>query len=497
MEAWMVTDRQVRRLFKTMLTQKTKASAAAKADMDEKTARKYVRLGKLPSETKQEHTWRTRSDPFADVWQDIKPFLENNHGLQAKTLFDYFRRQHPGLYSDGQLRTLQRRIKVWRALEGPAKEVFFTQVHTPGQLCQTDFTHMQDLHITIDGQLFKHLICHFVLTYSNWEAGTVCFSESFEALSEGMQNALWQLGAVPHAHQSDRMSAAINNGLNREEFTQRYQALLRHYGMEGRMIQSGKANENGDVEQMHNRFKIAVDQALMLRGSRDFENRTAYKIFLKDLLNQRNFDRKNHLHDEFKNMRRLPATRLDACRRLPVRVSKGSTINVLTNIYSVHSRLRDEMVNIRLYAEHLEVWYAQQCVDRMPRLLGRSKHKIQYRHIIEWLLRKPGAFENYRYRNDLFPTHRFRMAYDVAKEQFGQKGNKEYLKILYLAATDGEDRVDQALEKLISANQPITYDAVEKLVKSGDELTFPLEPRVMPVELGIYETLLNERMVGR
>ena len=490
----MVTDRQVRRLFKLTSTEKTKALAAAKADIDEKTARKYLRLGRLPSETKREHTWRTRSDPFADVWQDIKPFLENNPRLQGKTLFDYFKRQHPGRYSDGQLRTLQRRIKVWRALEGPAKEVFFTQIHTPGQLCQTDFTHMQDLHITIDGQHFKHLVCHFVLTYSNWEAATVCFSESFEALSEGLQNALWQLGTVPHVHQSDRMSAAINNGLNPEEFTQRYQALLRYYGMEGRMIQSGKVNENGDVEQLHNRFKIAVDQALMLRGSRDFESRTAYKIFLKDLLNQRNFDRQTHLQDEFANMRRLPAKRLDTCRRLPVRVSKGSTIKVLTNIYSVHSRLINEWVSIRLYAEHLEVWYAQQCVDRMPRLLGRSKHKIQYRHIIEWLLRKPGAFENYRYRNDLFPTHRFRMAYDAAKEHFCQKGNKEYLKILYLAATDGEDRVDKNLEKLISTNQSITYDAVEKFVKSIDEPTFPLEQRVMPIELDIYDTLLNERM---
>jgi hypothetical protein len=193
----MVTDQQVRRLFKLVQTEKNFEIAAMKAGMDEKTARKYRRLGKLPSEIEQPRTWRTRKDPFEDVWHEIKSMLEINAGLEAKTIFEEFQRRNPGQFADGQLRTLQRRIKVWRASEGPAKEVFFTQLHHPGELGQSDFTHMNKLGITIGGRPFDHLIYHFVLTYSNWETGSICFSESFETLSQGLQNALWELGGVP------------------------------------------------------------------------------------------------------------------------------------------------------------------------------------------------------------------------------------------------------------------------------------------------------------
>lgn len=206
--------------------------------MDAKTARKYVKLGKLPSEVKVEHNWRTREDPFGDNWEEISSQLELNHGLEAKTLFEDLQRRYPGRYSDGQLRTLQRRIKAWRALEGPSKEVYFPQEHRPGELCQSDFTHMNDLGITISHKPFRHLIYHFVLTYSNWEAGTVCFSESFESLSEGLQNALWELGGVPKAHQTDRLTVAVQKTTSADEFTQRYRSLLSHYGLVGRKTQA-------------------------------------------------------------------------------------------------------------------------------------------------------------------------------------------------------------------------------------------------------------------
>jgi len=193
----MVTDRQVRSLMRYRKTEKTLQTAAAKAGMDEKTARKYVRLRRLPSELKKPHVWRTRSDAFEGVWGEVRELLEDRVGLEAKTLFAYLQRQYPGRFQDGQLRTLQRRIKVWRAHEGPAREVMFPQRHEPGRLCQSDFTHMESLGVTIAGEPFAHLIYHFVLTFSNWEAGTVCFSESFERLAEGLQNALCQLGGVP------------------------------------------------------------------------------------------------------------------------------------------------------------------------------------------------------------------------------------------------------------------------------------------------------------
>jgi len=223
----MVTDRQVRRLRKLMKKERSIAEAAAKADMDEKTARKYLRSGALPSEVKVEHTWRTRRDPFEDVWEEVKRMLELNSGLEAKTLFEYLRRSYPGRFSDGLLRTLQRRVKVWRALEGPPKEVFFAQEYKPGELCESDFTNMNELGVTIAGQPFDHLIYHFVLPYSNWETGTICFSENFENLSEGLQNGLWELGGVPKAHRTDRMSTAVQKTDHPKEFTERYEALFK------------------------------------------------------------------------------------------------------------------------------------------------------------------------------------------------------------------------------------------------------------------------------
>jgi len=338
----MVTDRQVRRLMKLVQKGKTKATAADKAGMDEKTARKYLRLGKLPSEIEVEHTWRTREDSFAEVWEELKAKLEINPGLESKTLFEYLQRCFPGKFSDGQLRTLQRKVKVWRALEGPPKEVFFEQKHSPGELCQTDFTSMNELGITIGGELFDHLMYHFVLTYSNWETGSLCFSESFESLSFGLQRALWKLGGVPEAHRTDRLTAAVQKPESPDEFTQRYQALLHHYGLEGRKIQARKPHENGDVEQRHHRFKKALDQALMLRGSRDFTSRKEYESFLAKLFQQLNAGRREKLAEELKVLQRLPAHKLPACKPLRVKVSSGATIRVGNNTYSVDSRLIGE-----------------------------------------------------------------------------------------------------------------------------------------------------------
>jgi len=492
----MVTDRQVRMLMKLIETEKTLATAAAKAGMDEKTARKYRRLGKLPSEVKVEHSWRTREDPFAEVWQEVKEKLEINPGLEAKTLFEDLQRRYPGRFADGQLRTLQRRLKAWRALEGPPKEVFFPQVHKPGQLCQSDFTHMNSVGVTIQRQPFGHLIYHFVLTYSNWETGTICFSESFESLSEGLQNALWELGGVPRMHRTDRLTAAVQKPDRPEEFTRRYSALLKHYGLEGDKTQPASPNEIGDVEQRHYRFKRALDQALMLRGSRDFTSRDEYAAFMRKLFSQLNSGRRDRLAEELKVLRRLPERRLESCKRLRLRVGPSSTIRVNHNVYSVHSRLNGEMVEVRLYVEHLELWYAQRCIEKIPRLRGEGKHRIQYRHIIDWLVRKPGAFENYRYRNELFPTHRFRMAYDYLKQSKPARASKQYLKILHLAARESEIAVDDALRTLIDQEMPITFELVEAMVHSEELIPPPTELNIQEVDLTAYDALLALREVA-
>jgi len=478
-----------------MRSENTKANAAAKAGMDEKTARKYLRSGKLPSEMKKEHTWITRPDPFAEVWEDIRRKLEINSGLEAKTLFEDLQRRYPGRFADGQLRTLQRKIKRWRALEGPEKEVFFEQKHHPGKLCQSDFTSMNELGITIGKKPYEHLMYHFVLTYSNWETGTPCFSECFEALSAGMQNALWELGGVPEAHQSDRLTAAVHKLDHPEEFTQRYAALLRHYRLKGRKTQPASPNENGDVEQRHFRFKKAVDQALMLRGNRDFESREAYEAFLHGLFRQLNAGRKGRLGEELKTLKRLPCRRFPAWRREEVRVSPGSTIRAGRNTYSVHSRLIGEKVRVKLYSENLEVWYAQRCVEEIPRLRGEGKHNIQYRHIIEWLVRKPGAFENYRYREDLFPSSRFRVLYDRLKSRHAVgKAAKEYLNVLYLAAAEGEALVERAVGSLLDLGGPITSSEI-KMIVSNWKASPPSRAQVHieKVDLRSYDGLLAEK----
>jgi hypothetical protein len=483
----MVTDRQVRMLMKLINEEETLAAAAAKAGVDEKTARKWRDCGMLPSESKVEHSWRTRPDPFEEVWEEVRAKLTVNPGFEAKTLFEDLQRRYPGRFLDGQIRSLQRRIKAWRALEGPQKEVFFPQVHNPGELCESDFTRMGKLEISIRGQFFDHLVYHFVLPYSNWETGIICFSESFESLSEGLQSALWQLGGVPRAHRTDRLSTAVHKADSPEEFTQRYSALLKHYDMSIEATNAESPNENGDVEQRHYRFKKALDQALLLRGNRDFASRDEYAAFVKKLFAQLNAGRRERFKDELEVLRPLPARRLEACKRLRVKVGPSSTVRVLHNVYSVDSRLVGEIVEVRLYMEHLEVWYAQRLVDKLPRIRGAEKHRIEYRHIIDWLLRKPGAFENYRYREDLFPTHRFRMAYDGLK-----KNARKYLALLDLAAKQGEAKVDDALRVLLEKGEVPDAESVKRLLGSSDRVSAPTEVEIAEVDLGTYDCLLSQ-----
>jgi hypothetical protein len=479
--------------------QKSKSLAAAKAGMDEKTARKYLKLVKLPSQLKKQRTYHTRQDPFEDIWPKVRTHLELNPGLEATTLFTHFQRQYPGKYSDGQLRSFQRKVKNWRALEGPGKEVYFPQEHHPGELSASDFTHMGSLGVTINGEPFDHLVHHFVLVYSNWETGTICFSECFESLSEGIQNGFWKLGGVTRSHRTDSLSAAVHKECNAEEFTSRYRALLNHYKVKGEKTNPGKCHENGDAEKSHHLFKKAVDQGLMLRGNRDFESREAYAEFIEKIFSQLNSGRRERFLEECKHLRGLPSMRLDDFKVEKVRVRKTSTISLGHNTYSLPSRLIGEWVNIRLYAEELEVWYGDKKLDSFPRLKGKGNHHIQYRHVIDWLLRKPGAFKNYRYIDDIFPTIRFRMAYDYLLERKPQKASKEYLKILDLAAKESESKVDDALRLLFERGEGegegavIDFDSVQIIVESNQKVPSPKEVTVPCIDLRFYDRLMVDR----
>jgi len=488
----MVTDEQVRKLMKMIQTEETQSVAAAKAGMTDKTARKYLRLGKLPSQTQKPREWRTRPDQFAEIWEEIEEILKRDASVEAVTIFDYLCRQYEGRFQESQLRTLQRRIKVWRALHGTPQEVMFAQTYLPGEQCQSDYTHMGKLGVCIGGQPFDHMFYHFCLPYSNWETGSVCFSESFESLSSGLQNALWELGCVPKQHRTDSLSAAVNNLSEKEEFTARYTGLLAHYNMSASHTNAGRGHENGDVEQSHHRFKKAVAQELILRGSTDFNSRADYEEFLRRLLKRRNASRRASLQAEVAAMRALPVSRVEDYTRLSVKVTRDSIISVRKNVYSVNSQLIGERVEVKLHAELLEVYYANTLVHQFARLRGEGKAAINYRHIIHSLICKPGAFRNYRYQQCLFPRVSFRIAYDYLQQHYPATAEKQYLKILQMAAQISEERVAEILRQLITRGEAITAQRVKELLAISDPQATIQLLAIYEVELSAYDCLLQE-----
>jgi len=490
----MKKDTEVRLLQRERQKGNSQAVAAARAGMSERTARKYERLGKLPSQVRERRDYRTRPDPFTEDWPWVQQQLERDPALQGVTLFALLCAEHPGRYQEGQVRTLQRHVQLWRALHGPDQEVMFTQRHEPGEAAQSDFTHMTDLGVTLGGAVFAHMVFHMVLTYSNREAITLCFSESFEALAEGIESCLWQLGGVPKAHRTDQLTAAVQrlDAEGRRDWNARYAALLAHYGMEPTKSQAGEAHQNGDVEQSHHRFKLAVDQALRVRGSRDFVDRPTYVRFLQELVTQRNHTRTTRFAAEQAALRPLPAMPLLPCREVRALVGQGSTMQVLGNGYSVPSRLIGTTLNVRVRAETLEAYVGTALAVTLPRLAGKGQMRIDYRHIVWSLVRKPGAFAAYRYREELFPTLAFRRAYDTLQERCPTRADREYVRVLHLAASTTEADVETALGLLLEAGTVPTFDAVRELVRQPQPTAVPA--LTMPaVTYGVYDQLLPSR----
>ena len=220
-----------------------------------------------------------------------------------------------------------------------------------------------------------------------------------------------------------------------------------------------------------------------------------YVKFLNELLRQRNAGRQSRLREEQAVLRPLPVRRYESWRSVQARVGVGSTLKVDRNTYSVPSRLIGEMVEVRIGVEELEVWFGGVLTERLPRLRGRGQERINYRHVIEWLVRKPGAFERYRYREDLFPTSRFRMAYDALQEQLPERAVREYLTILELSALDGEERVDDALRVLLGRNGKLTAKEVEQFVKAQEAVPEVTAVTVAEVNLSWFDQLLEDREV--
>jgi hypothetical protein len=487
-------DTEIRLYLQERRKGMTQRVAAARAGIGERTARKYEQVAALPSQLKCQHDWKTRTDPFEEDWPWIVSQLERDPALQGSTLFALLCERHPDRYRPTQVRTLQRHIQQWRVLHGPDREVMFAQQHFPGERGPSDFTHMEDLGVTLVGVPFPHMVHHFVLTYSNVEAVRICLSETFEALAEGIETALWQIGGVPKQHRTDHLSAAVKNAgkAQAKDWTVRYEALMAHYGMQPTKNNVTIAHENGDVEQSHHRFKQAVDQALRVRASRDFPSREAYERFLADLVRVRNLKRSAAFAQEQEGLQPLPTTLLVPCQEVRVTVSQFSTIQIKANVYSVPSRLIGTSLLVRLRAETVEGYVGSTVVFTIPRLIGKQRHRIDYRHVIWSLVRKPGAFAAYRYRDDLFPTTPFRLAYDQLISKGVDRADRNYVRILHLAASTSETEVETAIILLLETHALPTFDAVRDLVHpphSSQVLALS-----MPIlDLSAYDNLIPSR----
>lgn len=490
------TDAQVRKLMEEMSKQGQVGLAAMRSGMDRKTARKYLSAGGLPSEPSPPRWWRTRPDPFEEDWPAITERLLAAPGLEGRALFEDLLKRHPERYDAGQLRTFQRRVKQWRAEQGPGKEVFFPQAHRPGEAGQTDFTDAGRLGVMIAGEPFAHLLCHFVLPYSDWGWATVCHSESMLALRRGVQSAVFRLGRVPEYHQTDNSTAATHDlRTGKRGFNEEYVALMHHLGMKPRTTAIGKKEQNGDVEAANGALKRRLEQHLLLRGSRDFESVAAWERWLQDVLEQSNRLRTKRVTEELAVMRPLSVERLREYLEIDVPVTSWSTIRVKHNAYSVPSRLCGERLRVRLHEDRLEVYYGGTHQLRIERLRGRNGHRINYRHVIDSLVRKPGAFARYRYREELFPTLTFRRTYDalVAALGDGWDADVEYLRVLHLAARTLESEVEVALDLLLAEAAVPLADRVRPLV----EPTVPQVPElaVPAVDLTAYDALFEPELL--
>lgn len=477
----MVTDAQVRRLREKRMNGNTVGAAAAAAGMSERTARRWQE-GPLPSGTKTARAWRTREDPFEGIWAtEVVPRLaaDTERRLQTLTLFEWVCDRYPGRFQPGQVRTLQRRVRDWRAQHGSDVEAYFEQTAVPGREGALDFTDASGLGVTIQGEAFSHLLFEWVLSFSGWTYVSLAASETFEALVAGLQGAVWTLGAVPAVVRHDNLSAATHE-LKRSggrQLTERFGGVLDHYGLRSSRIRPGEGHENGVVEQAHFRTKTAVEQALLLRGHADFSDEATYEAFVREVIERkRNRPAAARLAEERPYLRALPSTPVPNYTTFTCVVRRWSTIRVGKRTYSVPSRLLGHTVETRQHPTIVEVLYRGQVIETMPRLRGERDHRIDYRHIIGSLVRKPGAFARYRYREELFPSLTFRQAYDALCVTHGERADVEYVRLLHLAASTSERHVDATLTTLLRAAQPFDYAGVQALVT-------PTAPRLPVVHL--------------
>jgi hypothetical protein len=456
-----VNKKQVIKLMKESQKGSLK-KASMLSGLSEKTARKYLRDKRLPVVSPEPRKYQTRSNPFENHWCEITSMLERSSELQAQTLMTYLLEQYPDCYKPGHIRSLQRHLKIWRAENGLGKPVIFRQTLKPGQQSQSDWPHMNALNITINGDRFPHLLFHFLLPYSGFETVMICESESFETLTQGFERGVLEAGGVALSHRTDNLTAATQAMGNGRIFTKRWLDFLDHYKVEPSRNNPGVSHENGSIEKSHHLFKNAVDQHVMVRQSRDFKTLQDYENFLDKIKAKRNFARREKIREELGFLRNLPEKQFNEATFLTVRVNPFSTIQVLGVTYSVPSRLIGFLLKTIVWRESLDLIYGGKKLLTLPRL--EAGILIDYRHIIDSLIRKPGAFESYQYRSSLYPNVVFRKAYDVLKDSGLTSCNKKYLDLLHLEKMYGESDVTTALDLLLeSSSLPLKEDILELL----------------------------------
>lgn len=468
--------------------------SAKHAGVDRKTARKYLQNQFPPDQLQKPHTWRTRPDPLAQVWPLAEPMLRDAPELEAKALFDHFLQQPQSGLKPSHLRTFHRRVNQWRATQGPEKEIYFPQRQRPGELLQLDWTNANELGVTIAGQPLDHLLCHSVLPYSDWQWALRCQSESFLSLVSGLQAALGQLGRTPRYLGTDHSSAAtheIGGGLEgQRDYNHEYLDLCEHYDLSPVTINVACPHEHGDVESQNGHLKRRIKQHLLLRGSRDFACVEDYDQFLREVMIKANKPRMDRLNEELAVMKPLPPTQLAEYREVRARVTRNSTIRVRKVVYSVPSRLQGQWLRVELYESILKLYLGREKLLELPRARGAQRAVINFRHLIEGLLRKPGAFLNYEYREELYPSVQYRAAYDRLVADHGQRpGVIEYLHLLKLAADGSVDKVAAAMEPLLADKRKWTAAQVRTIL-CPDQVVVPLVVELAP-EIHSYDQLLQ------
>lgn len=490
-----ITDHQVHK-YKNHRNKLSQGAAAAKVGISERSARRIEGADALPSQHPPRH-WRTREDPLTAVWESqVVPLLKTDSLLNAVTLLEELQRRYPGQYGATVLRTLQRRVRQWRAQHGAEREVYFAQEHPPGRLGLSDFTVVDDLGVVIGGAAFPHRLYQFALAHSGWRHASVCVGgESFIALSSGLQAALWALGGVPDEHRTDSLSAAFNNLAEQQALTRRYADLCKHYGLRASRCNPGQSNENGSIESRHDSLKTALDQALRLRASRAFEDLAAYERFVQTIVQRFNARIAKRLEVERAMLKPLPARRTAEYDELPVRVSKYAIFTIKGVQYSAPSQLIGHRLMARQYPQHIECWLGGQCVLSRPRATlkdgQRHPRDIDYRHLIAALKRKPGAFARWVLRDAAFPRAVYRQTWErLAAAKPEREACKTMVGLLVLAADGFEAQLTQELEQLIELDQLPDLPALSKLLAppTGE---VPNVTIVLPTLAG-YDALLGE-----